>query len=292
VLRGLVVALIACHAGEAAAAESEPARFLSSYHWTGDRAGFGGYSAIEMSADGTAFIIMSDRSHVIEGRILRHDEQIIGVRSGDLQRLALPDSLFDEEPVRDSEGLAVSHDGTVFVSLESDNRIVKREATGGWSSLPEFAPLTNLPRNKGIEALALAPDGALFAIPESSPALALPFEVFRFRAETGWDVPFEISRSDGFLPVGADFDAEGRLYLLERGFGGFGFSSRVRRFDVSEDGVQTGQLLLSTPPRRHDNLEGLAVWRSDDGQLRLTMISDDNFAFFQKTEIVEYALPN
>lgn len=38
---------------------------------------------------------------------------------------------------------------------------------------------------------------------------------------------------------------------------------------------------------RHDNLEGLSVWRDAQG-LRLTMVSDDNFMFFQRTEFVEY----
>ena len=42
---------------------------------------------------------------------------------------------------------------------------------------------------------------------------------------------------------------------------------------------------------RHDNLEGLAVWRDDSGAIRLTMISDDNFNLLQRTELVEYAVP-
>ena len=42
---------------------------------------------------------------------------------------------------------------------------------------------------------------------------------------------------------------------------------------------------------RHDNLEGLAVTRAATGQIRLTMISDDNFNPFQRSEIVEYLLP-
>jgi hypothetical protein len=41
-----------------------------------------------------------------------------------------------------------------------------------------------------------------------------------------------------------------------------------------------------------DNLEGLSVWRDIAGQIRLTLISDDNFRLLQRTEIVEYVLPN
>ena len=58
--------------------------------------------------------------------------------------------------------------------------------------------------------------------------------------------------------------------------------ARVRRMALDGTGIET---LIETA--RHDNLEGLAVWQAADG-LRLTMISDDNFRWFQRTEIVEY----
>ena len=41
---------------------------------------------------------------------------------------------------------------------------------------------------------------------------------------------------------------------------------------------------------QHDNLEGISVWQDASGAIRLTMIADDNFNFFQKTELVEYRL--
>ena len=234
--------------------------------------------------------MMSDRAHLIEGRIVRHGDRIIGVRSAAMVPLGFPDSLFAKEPVRDTEGLARDQEGRVYVSLESDNRILKRDPDGGWSLLPAYPPIDALPENQGLEAIAVAPDGALYAVPEVSDGLQHPFPVFRYRPVQGWDQPMAISRSDGYLPVGADFGPDGRLYVLERGFGGFGFFSRVRRFDLSGSGTVDGETLLTSATRRHDNLEGLAVWKAGDGSLRLTMVSDDNFQFFQRTEIVEYAI--
>ena len=53
--------------------------------------------------------------------------------------------------------------------------------------------------------------------------------------------------------------------------------------------IQDDQILLETRPLQYDNLEGISVW--DDGVgMRITMISDDNFLFVQRTEIVEYRL--
>ena len=40
----------------------------------------------------------------------------------------------------------------------------------------------------------------------------------------------------------------------------------------------------------HGNLEGLAVWQDPAGQIRLTMVSDDNYLPFMRGQIVEYVL--
>ena len=272
------------------AIDTTPATFLSSYHWTKEREGFGGYSGITLTPDGSGFVILSDRAHVIEGTIFRHNDRIIGIRSSETTWLDFPDALFDNSPARDTEGLARDSDGRLYFSLESDNRIIRQNTDGTWSALPANPAIDALPANRGLEALAIGPDSAVYAIPEVSDDLQTPFPVFRYRSGDGWDTPLSVTRSGGWLPVGADVGPDGRLYVLERGFAGFGFSSRVRRFDLSSSGALDGEVLLATETRQHDNLEGLSVWAASDGSLRLTMVSDDNFLFLQKTEIVEYAL--
>ena len=108
-----------------------------------------------------------------------------------------------------------------------------------------------------------------------------------------WDAKLSVPRRGRFSPVAADFGPDGRLYVLERAFRAVGsFSSRLRRFDLGADGLTGEATLLETPFELHDNLEGLSVWRDDQGVLRATMISDDNFIFVQQTQIVEYRLPD
>jgi len=78
---------------------------------------------------------------------------------------------------------------------------------------------------------------------------------------------------------------DGQFYLLERDFTGLGFRTRIRQFDAD---FTNETVLLETGNARHDNLEGISAWRDDSGSIRLTLVSDDNFLFLQRTEIVEY----
>jgi len=243
-----------------------------------------------MSPDGARFTILSDRAHVIEGTLFRQGDRILGVRSNAITHLKLPNALFSDNPKRDTEGMAQDQTGRMYVSMEAANRVITREPGGAWSTLPPYPAISNLLPNKGLEGIAIAPDGNVIAIPEASGGMTAPFPMFRYSTDTGWDIPHHITRTPGYLPVGADFDPMGRLYVLERGFAGFGFFSQVRRFSLGSEDVLEGEVLLQTKSRRHDNLEGLAVWTTPNGDLRLTMVSDDNFLRFQKTEFVEYAL--
>ena len=65
----------------------------------------------------------------------------------------------------------------------------------------------------------------------------------------------------------------------------------MRRFTLKDDRIVQDDTLLTTHTLRHDNLEGLSVWRDAEGDIRLTMISDDNFQPIQRTEFVEYRVP-
>ena len=94
------------------------------------------------------------------------------------------------------------------------------------------------------------------------------------------------------MPVGADFGPDGRLYVLERKFARIGFRSRLRRFKWTDSALTQEETLIETSVATHDNLEGVSIWRDSRGQLRATMISDDNFLWIQRTEIVEYSLPD
>lgn len=259
---------------------------IGSYTWQIDEPDFGGFSAIEVRDDGASFIALSDRGHFATGQFNRVEGQIEGINLDGLFPLLGPDKEPLPHSLRDSEGLAIAGDGAIYVSFEWRHGIRRFGSVvspgGELLSTPVFDALQN---NSSLEALAIGPDGALYTIPERSGMATRPFPVFRLKAGI-WDHPFVIPREGAFLIAGADIGPDGMLYILERDFIGIGFRSRVRRFDLQG---QNGETLLTSGLRTHDNLEGISVWEDANG-LRMTLISDDNFRSFQRTEIVEYRL--
>ena len=147
-------------------------------------------------------------------------------------------------------------------------------------------------RNAGLEALAIDADGALYTMPEATDRQDGAYPVYRY-SNGRWDRPFLIRGTEGFLPVGADFGPDGRLYILERQFRGLGgFVTRIRRIAPSGPGIAADEVLIETAPGAFGNLEGLSVWRDAGGALRLTLVADDNFLVFLATEVVEFTVPD
>ena len=259
---------------------------------TSEDAHFGGFSAIELSADGTDFTALSDRGRFVRGQIKRGPEgQIVSIEFGEVRDLRPPSGNSWPRWKTDSEGLAIAPDGTAFVSFEGLHQVFQFEALEERpKALPAHPDFAGFIANASLETLAIAPDGALFTMPERSGHMAWPFPVYRFH-NSAWTKFFDLPRVDEFQPVGADFGPDGRLYLLERQFRLIrGFSNRVRRFTVTPEGLSDEEVLFTSKVGFYHNLEGLSVWRTTDGNIRLTMISDDNFNFFQATEIVEFEI--
>lgn len=271
------------------ASAPDRAVFLGAYGWSAPDDWFGGFSALEVSDDGGAFTVLSDRGWLVRGKFARARDQITDVAHEPMVPLRDPDGAVPKPFHRDAEGLAIRTDGRRFVSFEGFHRVWAYLSDDAAAWLPRHPDFKAMQGNSSLEALAVDASGALYTFPERSGSLTRPFPVYRYQSGA-WDQPFALPRRGGFLPVGADFGPDGRLYVLEREFTGLGFRTRVRAFVLSGSGIAEEETLLTTSTRQHDNLEGLSVWRDAQGRIRLTMVSDDNFRFFQRTEFVEYAL--
>ena len=266
--------------------------YVGTYIWNDADEDFGGFSGIELSADGSEFHAISDRSRLFWGSVERDDAGIIrGMTLAGKARLKDSQGRPLNPGYRgDSEGLAIDRDGLIWLSFEGLDRIASyTDPDAAATRYPRPPKLAGMGANRGLEALAVHDDGTIYAVPEESGGIRVPFTILTFRdgewARQGW-----IRRDGNWLPVGADFGPDGWFYLLERDFKGvMGFASRVRRMQMTPKGPQNEEILLETRFLQYDNLESISVWH--DGQdIRLTMISDDNFLFVQRTEVVEYRL--
>jgi hypothetical protein len=269
--------------------QAEPAlRLEGATRWQLDAPWFGGWSGIEIGAEGRQMTVISDKGQLVVAAVQRVNGRITGIAVQSAKPMGNPAGKQLRNKGTDAEGLAIGNDGTAYVSFEHRHRIMQIDLSNGRTFGKIDVPFKKLlGSNAGVEALAVGPDGIVYAIPEHSPDGRV-FPVYAYVNER-WQITARIPQRGPFVPVGADFDPYGRLWLLERAVTPLGFRSRIRLFVLDAQAPQE-YTLLTTLPAIYDNLEGLSVWPDARGQLHVTMISDDNFLRVLRTQIVEYSV--
>jgi hypothetical protein len=188
----------------------------------------------------------------------------------------------------DAEGLAY-RDGVALVSFERDFRIeaFALGACGASSRAVEIASLPTMfdghavDENEGPEALTLTPNDALrFAYEGASDSLSPIGHVFA-AGTADWSGA-RASNPAGFALVSMDTislpDGSQRDVFLYRAFDPLRGARSVLTWGPGE----ADRLTLSRPLLT-DNFEGLAVQVLESGQLRLWIVSDNNFTKLQRT---------
>lgn len=167
-LRRSALALIAILTGLAPAYAGAQAslELLGRYLISDQSDDFGGLSGLEMSADGTQAFILSDRGLLFDVALTRDGSGIIS--SADVTgQIRLRKHQGKGRP--DSEGLVIATDGTIHVSAEGPSRVITYQDEP--VSFPIHMPPIPFPEtsdsNQGLEALAMAPNGDFYTIPEA-----------------------------------------------------------------------------------------------------------------------------
>jgi len=265
--------------------------------------GFGGLSAIRVGADGASFTALSDKGDWFTGTIVYSGKVITGLT--DVKSAPMLGD--DGKPIHskgwfDSESLAF--DGSIaYVGLERVNRILRFDfSQGGILSRSEVvaAPpaISRLPFNKGLEALSFVPKGLPLAgtlIAISERGLDKSGNLLAFLIGGPNPGQFTVRRTLDFDVSDCALLPSGELLLLERKFSFVsGIGIRIRRIPLSAlkpgalvDGPSIFEADLGN---EIDNMEGLDVHRDADGELVLTIISDDNFSMLQRTLLLQFRL--
>jgi hypothetical protein len=271
--------------------QDQPAQVLSVFDWHHDAGWFGGLSGLELMQDGREFYAVTDRGHLIFGTIERDADRITGVAIARHKRLVDQDGNARPFPHTDAEGLALDEQNRLYVSFEQAHRVLRYDTWDANAAWPSYTRAWRaLPKNGGLEMLAVDQTGVLLAIPEGVASGAWEALVYRRPVDQKWQQAFTLPLDGQFVPVGGDFGPDGRLYILERDVYPFGFLSRVRSMRVSDTGFSDFRTELETPLGLYGNLEGISIWQDSANRIRLTMVSDDNFLPVLPSQIVEYVL--
>ncbi len=265
---------------------------------------FGGLSSLRLDAGGERFISASDKGVWFTGRIVYRGKEMSGLSGVEAAPMLAADGrTLAARGWYDTESMA-RDDGLIYVGIERVNRIVRFDfgrhgvrARGEEVAIP--AGVRKLPYNRGLEAMVMAPHGsplagALIAISERG--LDAHGDIIGFLIGGPAPGSFAVRRRDGFdisdaalLPGGDD------LLLLERKFSLLdGVGVRVRRIPLkalAPGATVDGRSIFEADlGQAIDNLEGLDAHVAADGDIVLTMVSDDNFSMFQRTLLLQFTL--
>lgn len=279
---------------------------------------FGGWSGLEIDADGQRFLAVSDAGVWMTGQVTYDGTAPSGIRDARIGPITgsggaplLKDRDRDAESVTLIEGTLAK--GVVLLSFEQNHRIGRFAVNEKGLD----APLAYLPlpfevrrqqRNKSLESICTlrgGPNkGALITLSERFPDRS-------GNLHSGWMLPAgqpAAAASWTMLSIRnvGEYDLtdckglrDGSLLVLERRFRWStwyeGVKIRLRRFSSAEvrNGVtMEGEVLLDADMDYDiDNLEGLSVHRSPKGETVLTLLSDDNFnTLIQRTVLLQFVL--
>ena len=264
---------------------------------------FGGLSAIRVGSDGARFVALSDKGRWLRGRIVYEKSKPVGIADAEMAPVLGPDG----RPITargwyDTEALA-DDGGTLYVGLERVHQILRFNygkdgllARGQPIALPPA--IRALPSNKGIEGLVFVPKGLPLAgtlIAFSERGLDKEGNAMAFLIGGPSPGSFLVRRSANFDISDAALLPGGDVIILERKFGWTtGLAVRIRRLPIGEirpTALLDGSVLFEADLGYElDNMEGLSVHRTAGGEVVLTLISDDNFSFLQRTVLLQFTL--
>lgn len=297
---------------------SEPAKvrfgrldYIGGFEVRADRREVGGLSGLVISDAGRGFLSLSDDGFMVQANIDRDARgRPVGLSSTSIRRLQTPKGpLSINKLLSDTESIDVfaGEGGRPFGVVSFEQR--PTVAIGPLGADGFIGPLTatDLPKevsrlqaNRGLESVAALPAGNGLG----GRFIILGEEAERGAAtsnQPGWVIggkaplAFRVHRLGDYDLTDAKVGPDGRLYVLERSFSFLtGIRCRIRSFrlaDIRPGAVIDGDTLLeATMSEEIDNMEGLSVWKTSGGEMRISLVSDDNHAFIQRTLYLEFRL--
>lgn len=263
---------------------------------------FGGFSGLWRSPDGADLVAVSDKGFWLTGRLVSHDGRLAGLERAELAAiLGTSGRPLYRSRYYDTESLAIAN-GVAYVGVERTHDVLRFDwARDGVEARARIVrvprELKRLPSNRGLEAIGVVPAGhalagAVVAIAERSGEEDEPtLGVILGGRQPGL---FQVARHDGYAITDLAFLPGGDMLLLERWYRPLrGVGMRIRRIvgaSLRPGAMLDGPYLVEADLGQEiDNMEGMAI-HPEDGRTIITLISDDNFSFLQRTVLLEFEL--
>ena len=272
---------------------------------------FGGFSGLVVSEDGEQIVAISDKGWWLTANLSQKNGKLNGISNAQVAPLLTKKGNRSRSKAKhDAEALAAydsrKADGPLIVGFERRERLEMFNLdTAGFQALPSKIKfpkaVSSGPNNGEMEAIARVWQGPLagwfIILSEKNFDKAGNIRGWRWQGNT--TVEFTLKQHQSYrvtdmaiLPGSED------IVTLERSFLPDSLPGMlVRRFqltDLEPGRPARGQVLLEAtqPYYAIDNMEGLAVHQTEDGETRLTIISDDNYnSTVQSTLLLQFALP-
>jgi hypothetical protein len=252
----------------------------------------GGLSGLELTGDGR-LLAVTDQGNWLRARLLYSDGRLTGLDAAVLGALEGPDGqALRSKHEQDAESLARLPDGRYLIGFERWHRVWSWWEGG--RPMPFAVPdgLESAPENAGAEALTVLPDGDVVIVTEE---LRGSWGVRGWRGLPGAWQAFETPAVGLEWPSGAATLPSGDVILLERGYTPQrGSVVRLRRLpaaDLREGARVSGAVLaVLSAPLTVDNFEGVAAERGPSGEVRIYLVSDDNFSADQRSLLMMFVL--
>jgi hypothetical protein len=283
--------------------------FRSGLNLYGKSRHFGGFSGLVIDPSGDSILAVSDAGSWMRADLSYNGKYLKGLSNVTLGPVLGSDGKpLKSDADRDSEAMSLasgdSRKGTAYVGFERKHRIAIYPFTSNSFGPPKGAmPLPSgakrMRSNQGIEALAAIKTGRLkgtiVAFSERLPGKGGDLQGWLIGGPTPGAIL--LKRLAGFDITDAAALPDGGVVVLERRFRySEGVQMRIRRVSQSElkpGALIKGEVLLEANDALNiDNMEAIFAHRASSGETVITLMSDDNFSPFQRTLIMQFALPD
>lgn len=269
---------------------------------------FGGFSGLSISPDGTRIFAASDAGFWMTAKLADTQGVPTNLTEGRVGPFrALSGRLLSGGREVDAEAVSLERgtleNGSVLIAFEQIHRIGRFPIRNGeigkpqrYLKLPSYIKALHGNRGlEGLERLRGPNDGTLIMFAEGRRTFSGDLR--------GWMIRRGASKEIFLKPIGG-YDItglaampDGGFLTLERRFRwSEGVKMRIRRVRAAELAsakVMVGETLIDVDSSANiDNMEGIAVHSDAAGRTIITLISDDNFRFFQRNLLLRFALPD